>query len=75
MTMEETKIPEKGDGEIIYQMTMQAAREMLQQELITRDEYLQFDTKMRQMQSADSNGWFCGAKRTRCGASGLIYSY
>ena len=47
MTMEETKNPEKGDGEIIYQMTMQAAREMLQQELITRDEYLQFDTKMR----------------------------
>ena len=39
---------EKGDGEIIYQMTMQATREMLQQELITRDEYLQFDTKMRQ---------------------------
>ena len=48
MSSEETKIPEKGDGEIIYQMTMQAAREMLQQELITREEYLQFDTKMRQ---------------------------
>ena len=29
-------------------MTMQAAREMLRQELITREEYLQFDTKMRQ---------------------------
>ena len=27
------------------------------------------------LQSADSNGQFCGAKRTRCGASGLIYSY
>ena len=48
MSSEETMIPEKGDGEIIYQMTMQAAREMLQQELITREEYLQFDTKMRQ---------------------------
>ena len=48
MSTEETKIPEKGDGEIIYQMTMQAAREMLRQELITREEYLQFDTKMRQ---------------------------
>ena len=47
MSTEETKIPEKGDGEIIYQMTMQAAREMLRQELITREEYLQFDTKMR----------------------------
>ena len=47
MSSEETKIPEKGDGEIIYQMTMQAAREMLRQELITREEYLQFDTKMR----------------------------
>ena len=47
MSSEETKIPEKGDGEIIYQMTMQAAREMFRQELITREEYLQFDTKMR----------------------------
>ena len=28
-----------------------------------------------ELQSADSNGRFCGAKRTRCGASGLIYSY
>ena len=26
------------------------------------------------LQSADSNGRFCGAKRTRCGASGLIYA-
>ncbi len=26
------------------------------------------------LQSADSNGRFCGAKRTRCGASGLTYS-
>ena len=27
------------------------------------------------MHSADSNGRFCEAKRTRCGASGLIYSF
>ena len=26
------------------------------------------------LQSADSSGQFCGAKRMRCGASGLIYN-
>ena len=33
------------------------------------------DGLMGEVQSADSNGRFCGAKRTRCGASGLVYSY
>ena len=33
------------------------------------------DEDMAELQSADSNGRFCGAKRTRCGASGLIYSF
>ena len=47
MSTDVTKISKKEDGEIIYQMTMQAAREMLWQELITREEYLQFDTNMR----------------------------
>ena len=29
----------------------------------------------KSLHSADFNGRFCGAKRTRCGASGLIYSF
>ena len=44
----------------------------------TEDETVEkstFAEEKTQMQSADSNGRFCGAKRTRCGASGLIYSY
>ena len=39
---------EEGKREIIYQMTMSAARQMLEKGLISEDEYKQFDTKMRQ---------------------------
>ena len=38
----------EGKREIIYQMTMSAARRMLEQGLITREEYSEFDTKMQQ---------------------------
>lgn len=34
--------------EIVYQMTMSAARQMLENKLIFKDEYKQFDTKMIQ---------------------------
>ncbi len=34
--------------EIIYQMTMSVARQMLENKLISEDEYKQFDTKMIQ---------------------------
>ena len=39
---------EEGRREIVYQMTMTAARKMLEQGLITRKEYEEFDTRMQQ---------------------------
>lgn len=39
---------DQGRKEIIYQMTMSAARQMLEKGLISEDEYKQFDTKMQQ---------------------------
>ena len=39
---------EEGKREIVFQMTMSAARQMLEKELISEDEYKQFDTKMQQ---------------------------
>ncbi|MDD3028650.1 MAG: hypothetical protein PHI41_11500 [Erysipelotrichaceae bacterium] len=38
---------QEGRREIVYQMTMSAARQMLEKGLISREEYVQFDTKMR----------------------------
>ena len=45
-SLEETKIPEQAHMEIVCQMTMLAPGMMLKVELITREEHLQFDTKM-----------------------------
>ena len=39
---------EEGRREIVYQMTMTAARKMLEEGLVTREEYEKFDTNMRQ---------------------------
>ena len=39
---------EEGKREIVFQMTMSAARQMLEKGLISEDEYKQFDTKMQQ---------------------------
>ncbi len=39
---------EEGHREIIYQMTMDAARLLLKEHLITKDQYIQFDTIMQQ---------------------------
>ena len=39
---------EEGRREIVFQMTMTAARKMLEEGLITRDDYLQFNTMMCQ---------------------------
>ena len=41
----------EGKREIIYQMTMSAARQMLEKGLISEEEYKQFDTKMQQKYS------------------------
>lgn len=38
---------EEGRNEIVYQLTMTAARKMLEQGLISREEYEQFDTIMQ----------------------------
>lgn len=35
---------EEGHREIVFQMIMNAARKMLEEGLITRDDYLQFNT-------------------------------
>lgn len=36
------------NNEVIYQMTMNAARKMLKEGVITEDEYRVFETKMRE---------------------------
>ena len=38
---------EEGRREVLYQMTMAAARKMLKAGLISMEEYEKFDTKMR----------------------------
>ena len=39
---------EQGRKEIVYQMTMSAARQMLEKGLIPDEQYQKYDTKMRQ---------------------------
>ena len=39
---------EEGKREIVFQMTMSAARQMLEKGLITDEQYQKYDTKMRQ---------------------------
>ena len=39
---------EAGKHEIIYQISMRTTGKMLQKNLLTRDEYLQFEAKMRE---------------------------
>ena len=39
---------EEGRKEIVYQMAMAAAKKMFKEGLITREQYEQFDTVMRQ---------------------------
>ena len=39
---------DEGRREIIYQMTMTAARKLLEANLISRDQYDQFNTTMQQ---------------------------
>lgn len=39
---------EEGKREIVFQLTMSAARQMLEKGLISEEEYKQFDTRMQQ---------------------------
>lgn len=39
---------EEGKREITYQMTMSAARHMLENGMISKEEYLKFDSEMQQ---------------------------
>ena len=39
---------EQGRKEVVYQMTMSAARRMLEKGLITEEQYQKYDAKMRQ---------------------------
>ena len=39
---------EEGRREIVFQMTMSMARQMLEKGMISNEEYKQFDTKMQQ---------------------------
>ena len=42
---------EEGRSEIVYQMTMSAAKKMLKKGLITREEYIQFEGQMKEKYS------------------------
>lgn len=39
---------EQGYKEIVFQMTMSAAKQMLEKGAISKDQYMEFDTKMRE---------------------------
>ena len=49
---------EEGRNEIVFQVTMTAARKMLEEGLITGEEYVEFDTMMRQKYQPVFGGLF-----------------
>ncbi len=49
---------DEGKREIVFQMTMAAARKMLGQGLITRTEYKHFEKKMREKYTPAIGGLF-----------------
>ena len=60
----------------ILQVLQEAGGQLERSEIRDRiselDEHIaEFEQKLYTLQSADSTRRFCGAKRTRCGASGL----
>ena len=49
---------EQGRKEIMYQMTMHVVKKLLEEGTITRDDYLKFDTKMREKYCPAFGGLF-----------------
>ena len=47
---------EDGHVEIVYRMTMQAARKMLDETLISKEEYLMFEKVMQKKYSPKTGG-------------------
>ena len=61
---------EEGKREIVFQMTMSAARQMLEKGLISEDEYKQFDTKMQQKYRPIFGTLFSNIDLIQCGYYG-----
>ena len=61
---------EEGKREIVFQMTMSAARQMLEKGLISEDEYKQFDTKMQQKYCPIFGTLFSNIDLIQCGYYG-----
>ena len=49
---------EEAHAEIVYRMTMQAARKMLDETLISKEEYLMFEEAMQKKYSPKTGGLF-----------------
>lgn len=49
---------EEGRNEIVFQVTMTAARKLLEEGFITREQYEEFDTRMRQKYQPVFGGLF-----------------
>ena len=58
---------EAGKREIIYQMTMRTAWKMVQKEVLSREEYLDFETKMREKYRPVIGGLFSDIDLLSCG--------
>ena len=61
---------EEGKREIVFQMTMSAARQMLEKGLISEDDYKQFDTKMQQKYRPIFGTLFSNIDLIQCGYYG-----
>lgn len=49
---------ENACDEIVFQVTMSAARRMLEEGMISKEEYMEFDTKMKQKYNLIFGGLF-----------------
>ena len=58
---------EAGKREIIYQMTMRTAWKMVQKEVLSREEYLDFEMKMREKYRPVIGGLFSDIDLLSCG--------
>ena len=61
---------EEGKREIVFQMTMSAARQMFEKGLISEDDYKQFDTKMQQKYRPIFGTLFSNIDLIQCGYYG-----
>ncbi len=57
----------QGRNEIVYQMTMSAARQMVEKGLLREDEYQKYDTKMRRKYAPIIGTLFSEIDLIKCG--------